>query len=130
METWWLGPVKILRRMGNMSYQVVHKPGEVWDVHREFLKPYVHDDFMGTTVPLYFHKGTTKDSGLSDPSDQVETIKGHRMKNNKLEFLVQWEHQPGEDSWEPATTFIQECSTKWLEYLKQTGLEANLSKLF
>lgn len=130
METWWLGPAKILRRVGASSYQVVHKPGEVWDVHRDFLKPYEHDDFLGTAVPLYYHRGTTKDSGLSDPTDLVHEIKEHRVRNGKLEFLVSWKEDPDEESWEPATTFIQECSTKWMEYITNLGLEANLTQLF
>ena len=57
---------------------MVHKPGEVMDVHRDFFNPYEHDDFLGTAVPLYHHRGTTRDSGLTDPTDLGHEITDHR----------------------------------------------------
>ena len=109
---------------------MMHKPGEVWDVHRDFLKLYIRDDFMGTGVPLYFHQGTTKSTVVHEVDDLVDTILGHRQKGGRVEFLVRWKGEPGEDSWEPATAFIKECSPTWLGYLTQHKLDYNLSKLF
>ena len=29
LETWWLVHAKVVQRVGNSSYQVIHKPGEI-----------------------------------------------------------------------------------------------------
>ena len=128
LESWWLGPAKVLKRVGQSSYQVMHKPGEIWDVHIDFLKPYVQDTLLGTGVPLYFHKGTTKSSGLGDTdSDPVKFIRKHKIKDGKIEFLTRWQGADAtEDTWEPAHAFVQKCSQKWLKYLIDNGLEVNL----
>ena len=44
IETWWVGPAKLIQRLGDQSYQVTLSKGsteEFHDVHWEFLKPYV-----------------------------------------------------------------------------------------
>ena len=120
-----------MQRIGRSSHTVVHKPGEIWDVHRDVLKPYVKDETLGTNAPLYTYKGTTKSSVLGDTEDMVKSIKQHRFRNGKLEFLVKWKDQSeSENSWEPATTFVQPFSKVWLDYLTKENLEANLQALF
>ena len=64
LESWWLGPAVVLARVGNSSYRIQHKESETWDVHMDFLKPWVEDQVMGTSVPLFFHQGTTHPTGL------------------------------------------------------------------
>ena len=42
MESWWVGPTKIIKRIGDQSYQVSlekEHSKEIWDVHWDFLKP-------------------------------------------------------------------------------------------
>ena len=85
---------------------------------------------MGTGVPLYFHQGTTRTSGLGDTYDLVEKITGHCIKDGVMQFKVVWKGEFGEESWEPAMSFIQEWSPKWLSYVTQEGLEKDFSKIF
>ena len=72
---------------------------------------------MGTGVPLDFHQGTTKSSVVHEVDDLVDTILGHRKNGGRFEISVRWRGHPGEDSWEPATAFIKECSPTWLGYI-------------
>ena len=129
LESWWLGPAKVFRRVGMTSYQVVHKPGEIWDVARDFLKPYVEDNLLGTGVPLYYHQGTVGSTGLGDTIDNAEYISGHRYRNNKIEFLVKW-RDVDEEVWEPSTSFVYGFSEVWMKYLTQHGLESRVQALF
>jgi hypothetical protein len=106
LESWWLGPATVEKQVGKESYKVVHKPGEIWEVHRDFLKPYVADDLMGTGVPLYYFRGTTKSSVLRDSEDMVHKIEDYREEHGKIEFLVRWKDQPDEAFWVPSTAFF------------------------
>ena len=78
LETWWLGPANVIQRVGLSNYKVIHKPGETWDEHIDSMKPYIEDDLIGTGVPLYFHKGTTKSSVLNDNINEKLQITAHR----------------------------------------------------
>jgi hypothetical protein len=117
METWWIGPAKILQRTGNSSYQVEHKSGEVWDVHMDSLKIYVEDDFMGTSVPLFYHQGTTKSTGLSGESRGVIKIFKHRLNKGILEFLVERSGEI-EPKWEGVIPLWANFSETTLNYIQ------------
>ena len=123
METWWIGPGQVTQRVGETSYQVLLKTGVKWDAHREWLKPYIEDKIMGTGVPLFYHQGTTKSSGLKETHDPVKQILKHRVQNGKIQFLTRWKGAtPHEDSWENAENFTSGLSEAWLEYLCGSGL--------
>ena len=130
MESWWLGPAKVMARVGKASYKVLLKPGMVYGVHRDWMKPYVEDEIMGTGVPLFHHQGTSKSTGLGDTQDPVQEIKKHRVRNGKLEFYTRWKGATShEDSWEPGSTFVTGFSQSWLNYLSNHGLEDFLLQL-
>ena len=81
---------------------------------------------MGTGVPLFYHKGSSKSSGLGDISeeDPVEEIKRHRVRDGKVEFKVRWKGATNqEDTWEPIGTFIKELSPPFLQYVQENGLK-------
>ena len=127
LESWWLGPAKVIQRVVDSSYKVLLKPGVIYDVHKDWLKPYVEDNFLGTGVPLFFHQGTTKSTGLGDTQsedEQIEGVKKHRVRNGKLEFRVRWKGTSSqEDTWEPIGTFITKLSQPFLQYVQENGLE-------
>ena len=127
LESWLLGPAKVIQRVGDSSYKVLLKPGVIYDVHKDWLKPYVEDNFLGTEVPLFFHQGTTKSTGLGDiqsEDEQIEGVKKHRVRNGKLEFRVRWKGTSSqEDTWEPIGTFITKLSQPFLQYVQENGLE-------
>ena len=125
-----VGPAKVVQRTGASSYKVIHKPGEIWDVHLDSLKPYVEDDILGTETPLYFHKGTTRSTGLSDETDEVQAIQRHRLRGGRLEFLTTWRGAPrSESTWEPVTAFVKSFSPASLTYLAKNRLEGSLNGL-
>ena len=120
----------MVQRTGASSYKVIHKPGEIWDVHMDSLTPYVGDDILGTATPLYFFKGTTRSTGLSDDVDEVQAIKRHRLQDGRLEFLTRWRGTPrSEATWEPVTAFVKGFSPVWLRYLAENQLEGSLGGL-
>ena len=130
METWWLGPAKVIQRVGSTSYKVQIKPGVEWDCHREWMKPYVEDTILGRGVPLFYHQGTTRSSGLRETQDPVKQILKHRLHNGKMQFLTRWKGASShEDTWEDVENFIGGPPDAWLEYLFNTGLHADLNKL-
>ena len=50
LDTWWIGPAKILRRVGDQSYEVQLKPNVTQDVHINHLKPFVEDRVQGKHI--------------------------------------------------------------------------------
>ena len=55
LDTWWVGPTQVVKRVGDISYQVMVKPGLVQDVHHDQLKPFVEDVVAGPPVELFHH---------------------------------------------------------------------------
>ena len=132
LESWWLGPAKVIQRVGEGSYKVLLKPGVIYDVHRDWLKPYVEDKILGTGVPLFYHQGNSKGTGLSEnpEDDPIQFIKKHRVRNGKLEFQTRWKGTSShEDTWEPASSFIKSFSQPWVKYVTENGLERCLGEL-
>ena len=43
LDTLWIGPGEVIKRVGKLSYQVLLKPGVTHDVHMDQLKPYTGD---------------------------------------------------------------------------------------
>ena len=85
---------------------------------------------MGTNMPLYYHKGISKSTVRAEGEEEVKAILKHRFKEGKIEFLTRWAGIPhSEDSWEPASTFVEKFSPTWLDYLKEQGLGVDISKL-
>ena len=89
LDTKWLGPNKILARVGEQSYKILIKPGWSRDVHASQLKVFVEDVVEGKHIDL-FHFPTTHEEMEAETDEWiVENILQHRIgKNNKLEFLT------------------------------------------
>ena len=58
LDTWWMGPAKVLARLGESSYNVQVKPNMAVEVHASHLKPYVGDDCTGQSVERYHYLPT------------------------------------------------------------------------
>ena len=94
------------------------------------MKEYVEDNLMGTGVPLYYHQGTTKSSGLRDTHDPVKQILKHRVHKGKIQFLTRWKGASArEDTWEDVDNFVGGLPDAWLEYLFQSGLAPDMWKM-
>ena len=55
LGTWWLGPARVVARVGESSYQIRYVDGRVVDVHATQLRPCVHDKpedlLISLTIP-------------------------------------------------------------------------------
>ena len=86
---------------------------------------------MGTGVPLYYHQGTTKSSGLADTQGPVKQILKHRVQNGKIQFLTRWKGaSTHEDTWENIDRFVKSLPDPFLEYVFNAGLAPEMWKWF
>ena len=131
LDTWWVGPAKVTRRIGDQSYQVLVKPGVVHDVHMDQLKRYVDDTLEGSRVELFHHSTGYKALETQPDEWSVETISGHRRKKDGTwEFLTLWEGCPeSEKTWEPAQNFITRYCVEFPEYLRKHRIDLGLSEV-
>ena len=131
LDTWWVGPCEVVRRVGSLSYQVMVKPGVLQDVHAQQLKPFVGDKLHGEGLELFHYSTGYKVLDTQPDEWNVETILGHRRKpDGKLEFLTKWEGaEPGEETWEPPSNFVTRYCVEFVQYLKKNRLPLQLSEV-
>ena len=102
LDTWWVGPVKVLRRTGAQSYEVLLKPGTPHDVHMDQLKPCV----VGPSIDLYHFQPGYHIEGTTQYEWNVDSILDHKTEHGQLFFRVRWENaDPNETTWEPIRIF-------------------------
>ena len=125
VDTWWVGPVKVIRRTGNSSYEVLLKPGVPHDAHMDQLKPFV----TGESIELYhFQPGYHIEGNTPDEWD-VDEILEHKLINGKLLFRVRWENaDPQATTWEPVENFFHRYNWKFVHYCCQKGLHIDVAK--
>ena len=124
LDTAWLGPAKVLGRVGNSTYRVQLKPGRAQEVHLDQLKPHVADSITGQSYELYTHQGGMAPPGAEPEEWEVKDILRHRKgRDGQWEFLTHWEGcDPSEATWEPSGHFILRFSQPWVEYCHRRGL--------
>ena len=127
METKWLGPCKVVMRVGDSSYQVEIKENVIQDVHLDFLKPVVENLASAPKFPLFYFQGLYADAETAPDEFLVEKIVDHRLKKGKIEFLVKWRgFSQSENTWEPPENFIYKYNDEWLEYCRKKALDLKL----
>ena len=82
----WIGPCKVLQRLGEHVYRVQVAPKRHRDVHVVNLKPHV-PPLIGPSWPL-FHRPEVQPQNSNVDEWNVEPIVRHRLRNGELEFLV------------------------------------------
>ena len=100
--------------MGQSSFKVQIRPGIFQDVHFDQIKQSELDEAVGIGPPITYRR----DELDQQSQGKVQKIKGRRFNDRgEPEFLTHWEGTPAsEDTWEPAFTFLTNCSPEWLEY--------------
>ena len=97
LDSRWLGPALIVRRIAENSYEVQITDERIINAHTSFLKPYVADLFVGQPKPLFFHQRTVPDPDASPDEWNVDRILDYRGADGTLDYLVLWEgHGPEE----------------------------------
>ena len=115
--TWWVGPYKLVERVGESSFHLQIRPGIFQDVHLDQVKPYTVDEEWGIGRPLLplVYRQNQEDH---IPNRKVEKILARRLNDRgESEFLTHWEGTPdSDDTWETALTFLSACDPRWLEF--------------
>ena len=107
LDSRWLGPVKIVARVGEPSYEIEVKPGLIVGAPRAFLKPYVKEIWNGDPIPLHYHRRTILDEDVLPEEYIVDKIIGHKvLANGEVKFHTLWVGYK-KPSWERASVFIQ-----------------------
>ena len=86
MEPRWAGPYKILRRLGEHSYEVEVAPGKTTEAHRDQLAEWVDDVFIGKPTPLYYYAAIS--DALEEDWWPLREVLKHRVRGGKWEFLT------------------------------------------
>ena len=128
LDTWWVGPGRIVARVGSHSYKVEIKDKQTMDYHSTFLKPYNDDPVGHTGVPLFWHQHHTYSTLLTNEGDQVARILGHKIERGTYLFWVEWKGSK-EQEWVSSNAFFHGYSTIFMEYLQKTGLSGVIQEV-
>jgi hypothetical protein len=109
----WVGPFKVVQKVGPVSYELEMTPG--WRVHPVFhvslLEPYKSDGRIRPPPPPIELEFALE--------YEVEAIEKHRIKGRKrpkTSYLVAWKgYGPEHNSWEPEAN-VANAPTKIAEY--------------
>jgi hypothetical protein len=122
VDTWWVGPVKITRRVGAMSYDVDMKEGTVRAVHQDQLKPWVG----GESINLYHFQPGYHIQEVTPDDRNVEAVLGHRKgPQGQLLFRTKWEGERA-TTWEPPGSFFRAYNHKLIKYCQDNSLSSEL----
>ena len=95
-QSWWVGPYRVVRRAGELSYQITDNQNLTREVHYDQIKIYVYEIFNpqeGTTLVFESPSYQALQTGLDEW--EVYTILAHRVGSmGSLEFLTRWEGSP------------------------------------
>ena len=128
LDTYWMGPAKILSRVGESSYNVQVKPNMAMEVHASDMKPYFGEEGTGKPTDLYHFLPTYQPVEVVPGEWNVDRILRHRKgPDGKIQFLTRWEGAgPKEETWEPADSFILHYCYEVVQYCKEKGLKLDL----
>ena len=119
LDTRWVGPVKIVSRVGEHSYTIEVKPGLIIGAVRSFLKPFMEDVWNGDPIPLHFHRRTILDDEALPDEFIVDKIVDHKMlANGRIKFKTLWVGHK-DATWEPANSFVQRYAYDMIKYCKE-----------
>ena len=92
LDTCWVGPVKVLKRVGEKSYVVGIKPNRTFDVHASDMKPCYEGEYQNKKLDLFYFPSTHENMGVAIDEWNVKDILQHRTKKDgSVEFLTRWE---------------------------------------
>ena len=129
LDSRWLGPVEILSRIGEHSYEILVKPNKKMEAHRSWLKPYTEDMYNKAPVPLHYHRLKVVDEDALGDEFVVEEILDFRVRHGKEEYLTWWKgHPKSEATWEPPNHFFHRYASDFVKFCKAKGLHEGLMK--
>ena len=129
LESRWLGPMTIIKRVSARCYDVKDSHGTTHNVHIEDLKPYINMEPQGPGTLLIFKREL---SHHKKHVTKVGEIVEHRItKEGCWEFLVHWTcDNPAEDTWENPSVFADQGLLPYLlQYCNKHSLQITLHDL-
>ena len=94
-------------------------------VHDAQMKVWI-PPLVGPSWPLHHFMLTEENEGQMEVDEWVvEKVLKHRRKpDGNWEFLTRWKgYKPEDDTWEPASNFLQKVNILWLDYCKKNGID-------
>ena len=82
LDSRWLGPARILKRIGAQSYLIEVKEGVEISAHDSFLKLYFENEMVGEPIPLYYHQRTVIDEDAQPDEWEVDEVIDHKFHAN------------------------------------------------
>ena len=129
LDTWWVGPTEVVKRLEDQSYEVRIKPNRLMEVHASDLKPYEEDRLAGRPIELFHYLPSFENFKTAPDEWNVETILGHRRRDGRSEFLVKWAGcGRNESTWEPIESFVLRYNDEWVVYCRAKGLLKDLTE--
>jgi hypothetical protein len=126
LRSWWVGPCKVTRQIGETSYEVEVSSGKFTTLHVSQLKPHWDNEFSEEKLELFHFTPSKEEFDSTLDEWEVEKVIRHRVNaRGKLEFLVQWKGFK-EHTWEPLMNFIQRYNLDWREYVTKSKLKFDL----
>ena len=131
LQSKWIGPCKVLKRVGKGSYTILTKPNVEHHAHDDQLKIHHEDIYSGSSKPLNYYRGSSKDIDWQTDEYEAEKILAHRKRRDgNWEFKVKWKGCDVSDaSWEPLNHFFHRYSSAVVKYAKEKGLTKELDVL-
>jgi hypothetical protein len=129
LESRWLGPALVTKRIGHHSYEIQVGERNVLTAPAIFMKPYVEDEFTEKRVPLFQHRRTIADKGALPDEWEVEDIVDMTYKHGLPHFKVHWKgYEPGDAQWEPANHFFHRYASPVIAYCQKKGVPLDVTQ--
>jgi hypothetical protein len=80
LQSKFVGPCEILRRVGQGSYLVRTKPGHTQHAHDDQLQRYQEDIYARGCKQLHYYKGSSRDIDWQTDEYEVEKTLAHQRK--------------------------------------------------
>ena len=126
LETYWVGPCRVIHRAGEHSYVIETRPGHQIDAHRCQLKEHAEDIYSGKPLALFHYRQAAPELDLAVDEWIVDKIVAHRLNSaGDLEFRVRWLGSE-ELTWEPIGNFFQRYAVDFIAYCREKALNVDV----
>ncbi len=82
LQSKWIGPFKVLKRVGKGSYTILTKPNVEYHAHDDQFKINHEDIYLGSSKPLNYYRGSSKDIDWHTDEYEAEKILARRKKRD------------------------------------------------